>query len=102
MLKMNYGRVYIEICKPMSMKGYINNIGMKKLTNQIEKTNAVKKLGKEIIYQLTDKLVVMNTGIVSCVLLMNRRGISEDNLIQSVNWIVKYILKKGYKIGGIN
>ena len=33
---------------------------------------------------------------------MNRRGITEDNLIKSVNWIAKYILKKGYKIGGIN
>lgn len=33
---------------------------------------------------------------------MNRKGISEDNLIKSVNWITKYILKKGYRIGGIN
>jgi hypothetical protein len=51
---------------------------------------------------MTDKLVVLSTGIVSCVLLMNRKGITEDNLIKSVNWITKYILKKGYKIGGIN
>ena len=44
----------------------------------------------------------MSTGAVSAVLLMHRRGISEDNLIRTVNWIAKYIVKKGYKIGGIN
>lgn len=44
----------------------------------------------------------MSTGIVSSVLLMHRKGISEDLLIKTVNWISKYILKKGYKIGGIN
>ena len=44
----------------------------------------------------------MSTGVVSAVLLMHRRGISEDNLIRTVNWIAKYIVKKGYKIGGIN
>ena len=44
----------------------------------------------------------MSTGVVSAVLLMNRRGISEDHLIKTVNWISKYIVRKGYKIGGIN
>jgi glycerol-3-phosphate O-acyltransferase len=44
----------------------------------------------------------MSTGIVSCVLLMHRKGITEDNLINTVNSIAKYVLKKGYKIGGIN
>ena len=68
----------------------------------MKRKEAVQTLGKQIIYKMTDRLVVLSTGIVSCVLLMNRRGITEDNLIKSVNWIAKYILKKGYRIGGIN
>jgi hypothetical protein len=54
------------------------------------------------VHKMTERLVILSTGIVSCVLLMNRKGISEDNLVKSVNWIAKYILKKGYRIGGIN
>ena len=54
------------------------------------------------MHKLNEKLVIMSTGVVSAVLLMHRRGISEDNLIKTVNWISKYIVKKGYKIGGIN
>lgn len=44
----------------------------------------------------------MSTAIVSGVLLMNRKGISEDTLIKMVHEIVKYILMKGHKVGGVN
>lgn len=33
---------------------------------------------------------------------MHRKGISEDSLIRFVNELVKYILKKGYRVGGVN
>lgn len=84
------------------MKDYISKIGKKNLELPSARRDSIQNLGKSIIYSMTDKLVVLSTGIVSCVLLMNRKGITEDNLIKSVNWIAKYILKKGYKIGGIN
>ena len=61
-----------------------------------------QQLGYDIIYRLNDKLVIMSTGVVSAVLLMHRKGISEDMLIRTVNWISKYIVRKGYKIGAIN
>ena len=44
----------------------------------------------------------MSTALVSAVLLMQRKGISEDLLIKTVHWLTKYISRKGYKIGGIN
>lgn len=102
LLSVNFGRVYVEICDPISVRGYIEGIGKKNLENLKSRELSVEVLGREIIYKMTDKLVVLSTGIVSCVLLMNRKGITEDNLVKSVNWITKYILKKGYKIGGIN
>ena len=52
--------------------------------------------------RLTNGIVIMSTSIVSSVLLMHRKGISEDALIKFVNELVKYILKKGYKVGGVN
>ena len=44
----------------------------------------------------------MSTGVVSAVLLMYRKGISEDLLMRTVNLITKLIAQKGYKIGAIN
>ena len=80
----------------------MDGIGRKNLEVPAKRKQAVATLAKQIIYKMTDRLVILSTGIVSCVLLMNRKGITEDNLIKSVNWIAKYILKKGYRIGGIN
>jgi hypothetical protein len=60
----------------------------------------VSQLGKEVVMRLTNGIVIM-TSIVSSMLLMHRKGISEDALIKFVNELVKYILKKGYKVGGI-
>lgn len=51
---------------------------------------------------MNQKTVIMSTGVVSAVLLMYKNGISEDQLIKTVNWLAKYIVRKGFKIGGIN
>ena len=103
LLKTNFGRVYVEISEPMFLNSYIRNkkLEMEKLQVQ-QPLSLSEQLGNEIIYKLNEKLVIMSTGVVSAVLLMHRRGISEDNLIKTVNWISKYIVRKGYKIGGIN
>ena len=44
-------------------------------------------MGYEIAYRLIDKMVVMPTGIVAALLLMNRRGITEDQLIKRFDWL---------------
>ena len=62
----------------------------------------VKVVGMEIISRMTQGVVIMSTALVSSVLLMHRKGISEEELIKTVNELAKYILKKGYKVGGVN
>jgi glycerone phosphate O-acyltransferase/fatty acyl-CoA reductase len=62
----------------------------------------LEKLSREIIHRMTTGIVIMSTAIVSSVLLMHRKGISEDLLIKMVNELAKYILHKGYKVGGVN
>jgi glycerone phosphate O-acyltransferase/fatty acyl-CoA reductase len=61
-----------------------------------------RELALEISYRLNEKIVIMSTGVVSAVLLMYRKGISEDQLIKTVTWTARYIVRKRYKIGGIN
>ena len=59
-------------------------------------------MGREIIVRMTNGTVIMSTALVSSVLLLHRKGISEESLIRFVNELVKYILKKGYRVGGVN
>lgn len=37
----------------MSVRDYISKIGKKNLSNQVQKTDAVQKLGKQIIFKMT-------------------------------------------------
>ena len=62
----------------------------------------VKSVGVEIINRMTKGVVIMSTALVSSVLLMHRKGISEEDLIKTVNELAKYILKKGHRVGGVN
>lgn len=105
LLRVNFGRVYVEICEPIFMRNFTDGmrlkLGIEKIT-MAQKKIVVETLGQTVIQKMTEKIVIMSTGIVSSVLLMHRKGISEDHLIKSVNWISRYILQKGYKIGGIN
>ncbi len=101
--KINYGRVYVEICKPMTVRPFIDAVQKQnsQLKGQELRSVLVSQLGKEIVMRLTNGIVIMSTSIISSVLLMHRKGISEDALIKFFNELVKYILKKGYKVGGI-
>ncbi len=102
-MRFNYGRVYVEICKPMTVRPFIDSVQRRnpQLKGQELRQELVGQLGKEIVLRLTNGIVIMSTSIVSSVLLMHRKGISEDALIKFVNELVKYILKKGYKVGGV-
>ena len=62
----------------------------------------MKSVGVEIINRMTKGVVIMSTALVSSVLLMHRKGISEEDLIKTVNELAKYILKKGHRVGGVN
>ena len=62
----------------------------------------VKVVGREIISRMTNGVVIMSTALVSSVLLMHRKGITEEELIKTVNELVKYIIKKGHRVGGVN
>ena len=51
---------------------------------------------------MNKNLVVMPTAIVATILLLHRKGISEDLLIKQTTWLANDLLKRGVKIGSIN
>jgi len=36
---------------------------------------------------MTEKIVIMPTSMVASILLMNRKGISDDQLVSGVEWL---------------
>ena len=48
------------------------------MISQIDRKKIVEKLGYEIVFSLTERLVISSTMMVAAILLMYRKGISED------------------------
>lgn len=55
-------------------------------------------LGIKIVNDLTKKLVISGPAIVSSVVLMNRKGISDDSLQEQTTWLSKEVSSRGFKI----
>lgn len=47
-------------------------------------------------------MTITPTALVAAMLLMQRRGVQEDELILKVEWLRDEIKRKGYKIGGMS
>lgn len=85
-LSTNYGRIYIEIGDKISLKSFASKYNTIEIINKdpILKRKIVQDLGYEIVYCMLDTIVVMPTSMVSAILLMHRRGITEDMLVQKM------------------
>lgn len=55
--------------------------------NEDDKRDLMMNLSYEIVYSMTDKIVIMPTSMVASILLMNRKGISDDQLVTGVEWL---------------
>ena len=58
----------------------------------------LSNLGHQIVYDLSDNLVVTPPAIVSSIILMNRIGISDDRLSEKVEWLCKELSSRNIKI----
>lgn len=55
-------------------------------------------LGYELVHRLTEQLVITPTSMVATVLLTNRKGISDDELIKELKWLSNEVTKRGGRV----
>lgn len=92
---MNFGRIYVNVCEPISLKKYISTAHPNTdLANRSVRKNIIESISYEVEYRLTQKLVCMSTGLVAALMLGSRKGISEDSLIAKVNWLSQRIVER--------
>lgn len=82
------GRVIIKYCEPLSFDEYMKkhqaNHGYQAgdyLKDEVAMQSLIKGMGREICLAQSDNLVIMSTPLVASILLLHRRGISQDQLI---------------------
>lgn len=98
-LKMNFGKIYIGIGDPVSIKEVCKAAVP---SSPQERLDLNHKIGYELVYRLQESSTIMPTALVATILLTHRRGVSEDELISKVEWLRDEIKVRGFKVGGMD
>jgi len=92
---MNFGSIYVEFIEPISFKSYVQEIivreNLNPMLSQADQKLITSRLGDEIIHRLSRNLIIMPTSICASVLLMHRKGISEDELTKQVDLLISML-----------
>lgn len=91
-IAMNFGSIYIEVAEPINFKNYIQEIsfkeGLNPKVNKEDQKLITSSLGYALTYRMMDNLIIMPTSICASILLMHRKGISEDELQKQVEYLI--------------
>lgn len=98
-LSMSFGKIYIGIGEEVSIKRMCESLPSETASNRLAVTT---KIGYELVYRLQENSAIMPTALVAAILLMHRRGVTEDELISKIEWLCEEIKARGYKTGGLD
>lgn len=98
-LSMNFGKIYIGLGEEVSIKKMSAGMPFDTTANR---TLINSKVGYELVFRLQENSAIMPTALVSAILLMHRRGVTEDELISKVEWLCDEIKARGFKTGGLD
>lgn len=92
---MNFGTIYIEMAEPISFKSYAQELIVKEnlqpSINKADQKFITSSLGYHLVRTLSKNLIIMPTSICASILLMHRKGISEDELIKQVEYLINVL-----------
>lgn len=92
-INMNFGQIYVEVTKPISFKDYCQEMiireNLQPRVNKEDRKLIINTLGYDMTHRLTENLIIMPTAICASILLMHRKGISEDELMSQIELLLK-------------
>ena len=91
--KMNFGKIFVNFGTPLTLSEFSQK------HSDLSHTEITQKLGYELVYSFQDLAVIMPTAIVASLLLMNRRGVAEDELASKADWVQREIKQQNYRLG---
>ena len=94
---MNFGTIYVEFTQPISFQSYVQDMWLNQNLNPVNKSDQkliTNQLGYDIVYRLTNNLIIMPTSICASILLMYRKGISQDELIKQVGFLINALRER--------
>jgi glycerone phosphate O-acyltransferase/fatty acyl-CoA reductase len=100
---MNFGTIYLDFYEPIKLSDSIisyqtahPSIDLLKMKESRMKFN--ESLGYQIIYKLQKHLRITPATLVAAILLLYRKGITEDQLLKKISWLGMILINRGATI----
>lgn len=90
-----FGKVCVNFGKKISLQNYVENLGIPQHQLQFSgpelRTDICKSLCQNILEELSNNTVIMSTGPLATALLEHRKGISNEAMLQHIEYIYEEI-----------
>ena len=88
-IKRYFGKAFVKFCDPIALSSIVQE--QTALSDPKEDVqNAIVTTTTALIRKnLSQNIIIMSSALVSTILLMQRKGISEDQLVKQVSWLYK-------------
>ncbi|MBP9020050.1 MAG: 1-acyl-sn-glycerol-3-phosphate acyltransferase [Syntrophobacterales bacterium] len=99
LLRRRYGRVYVNIGKPIFLKNYMTSLEKTYEDMTVEERQSFyRKIGYEVVGEINKVSVVTPSALVAAAMLCHyRRGISHDELVGIINELYEYLACRNVK-----
>ena len=90
---MSFGSLYLDFHDPimitnlMKEQKALHGADFDPMKNKKDRQFFNNRLGYKLVYQLQGNIMIMPTTLVATVLLLYRKGISEENLLTKIMWL---------------
>jgi len=89
---MNLGSIYLDFCEPIVFSDFNKECvrqdpKLDPMVNEKDRLAVTNSLGNDLIYSLQRNIRMMPTNLVASVVLLQRKGINENDLEEKVRWL---------------
>lgn len=99
---MNFGTIYLDFYEPIKLTDSIEAYQSAKQVDLVSKRDHRMKfnesLGYQIIFKLQKHLRITPATLVAAILLLYRKGITEDQLLKKISWLGMILITRGATI----
>ena len=92
-LSINYGSLYLDFHDPINVTEDLPAVaatrpeGFDPYSKRADRLFYINELGYKLVFQLQKNTKIMPTTLVATIMLLYRKGISEETLLKQVNWL---------------
>ena len=107
-LGMSFGSLYIDFHDPFNITEETRLVSQAQgpdfdpWNNKKDRVFFNNQLGYKILFHLQSNIQVMPTTLVATIMLLHRKGISEENLLKQINWLGMALVTRGAKLSDSN